>query len=66
MDRINVVLGAFVLTGEPLALWRRVDATGDGGGWAAQPVLYIELRKDETAIGPGPWSAKSDIEKARG
>ena len=33
---------------------------------AARPVLYIELRKDGTAIDPGPWWAKSDIEKARG
>jgi septal ring factor EnvC (AmiA/AmiB activator) len=33
---------------------------------AAQPVLYIELRKNETAIDPGPWWAKSNIEKARG
>ena len=33
---------------------------------AVQPVLYIELRKDGAAIDPGPWWAKSDIEKARG
>jgi murein hydrolase activator len=29
-------------------------------------VLYIELRRDGTAIDPGPWWVKSDIEKARG
>ena len=68
MDRINVVPGEFVLTGEP------VGAMGDGSRrmataaavGAAQPVLYIELRKDGTAIDPGPWWAKSDMEKARG
>ena len=75
MDRINVVPGEFVLTGEP------VGAMGDGSTRMAtaaavgaaqpvlyidQPVLYIELRKDGTAIDPGPWWAKSDIEKARG
>jgi len=68
MDRINVVPGEFVLTGEP------VGAMGDGATrmataaavGAARPVLYIELRKDGTAIDPGPWWAKSDIEKARG
>ena len=68
MDRINVVPGEFVLTGEP------VGAMGDGSRrmataaavGAARPVLYIELRKDGTAIDPGPWWAKSDIEKARG
>src|SRR5271165_1757358 len=68
MDRINVSPGEFVLTGEP------VGAMGDGSTrmataaavGAAEPVLYIELRKDGTAIDPGPWWAKSDIEKARG
>jgi murein hydrolase activator len=68
MDRINVSPGEFVLTGEP------VGAMGEGSTrmataaavGAAEPVLYIELRKDGTAIDPGPWWAKSDIEKARG
>ncbi len=68
MDRINVAPGQFVLSGEP------VGAMGDGttrmaaavAVGAVQPVLYIELRKDGTAIDPGPWWAKSDIEKARG
>ena len=68
MERINVVSGEFVLAGEP------VGAMGDGSVrmataaavGAARPVLYIELRKDGTAIDPGPWWVKSDIEKARG
>jgi septal ring factor EnvC (AmiA/AmiB activator) len=68
MDRINVAVGQFVLAGEPVAVM------GDGSGrtaaaaaiGATQPVLYIELRKDGAAIDPGPWWAKSDIEKARG
>ena len=68
MDRISVLPGQFVLAGEP------VGAMGDGAVrmaaaaaiGAAEPVLYIELRKDGTAIDPGPWWAKSDIEKARG
>ena len=68
MDRINVQSGEFVLAGEP------VGAMGDGSTrmataaavGAGRPVLYIELRKDGTAIDPGPWWAKSDIEKARG
>jgi murein hydrolase activator len=68
MDRINVRIGQFVLAGEPVA------AMGDGSARTAaaaaigaeQPILYIELRKDGTAIDPGPWWAKTDIEKARG
>jgi murein hydrolase activator len=68
MDRIDVSVGQFVLAGEPVA------AMGDGSArtaaaaaiGAAQPVLYIEVRKNETAIDPGPWWSKSNIEKARG
>jgi len=68
MDRISVAVGQFVLAGEPIA------TMGDGSArtaaavaiGATEPILYIELRKDGTAIDPGPWWAKSDIEKARG
>ena len=68
MDRINVQSGEFVLAGEPIGVMgdgsvRMATAAAVG---AARPVLYIELRKDGTAIDPGPWWAKSDIEKARG
>jgi septal ring factor EnvC (AmiA/AmiB activator) len=68
MQRTYVSRGEAVLSGEPLGV------VGDGsikmaaaaGVGAVQPVLYIELRKDGTAIDPGPWWAKTDIEKARG
>ena len=68
MERTYVSRGEAVLSGEP------VGVVGDGslkmaaaaGVGVAQPVLYIELRKDGTAIDPGPWWAKADIEKARG
>jgi murein hydrolase activator len=68
LDRINVASGEFVLAGEPIGVMgdgsvRTAAAAAVG---AARPVLYIELRKDGTAIDPGPWWAKSDIEKARG
>ena len=33
---------------------------------AAQPILYVEFRKDGAAIDPGPWWAKSDKQKVRG
>jgi septal ring factor EnvC (AmiA/AmiB activator) len=68
MDRINVSVGQFVLAGEPVAVMgdgsaRTAAAAAIG---AAQPVLYIEVRKNETAIDPGPWWSKPNIEKARG
>lgn len=68
MERTYVSRGEAVLSGEP------VGVIGDGSTkmaaaaavGAGQPVLYIELRKDGTAVDPGPWWAKTDIEKARG
>ena len=68
MDRINVEVGQFVLAGEPIAVM------GDGSAktaaaiaiGASQPILYIEFRKDGTAIDPGPWWAKPELEKVRG
>lgn len=68
MERINVEVGQFVLAGEPVA------TMGDGSAktaaaiaiGAAQPILYVEFRKDGVAIDPGPWWAKSDVQKVRG
>ena len=68
MDRISVAAGQFVLVGEPVGamgdgITRMAAATIVG---ATQPILYIELRKDGTAIDPEPWWRKSETEKARG
>jgi septal ring factor EnvC (AmiA/AmiB activator) len=68
MDRINVNVGQFVLAGEPVALMgdrptRTAAALAVG---AAQPTLYVEFRKDGTAIDPGPWWAKAELQKVRG
>jgi septal ring factor EnvC (AmiA/AmiB activator) len=68
MDRINVNVGQFVLAGEPVALMgdrptRTAAALAVG---AAHPTLYVEFRKDGTAIDPGPWWAKAELQKVRG
>jgi len=68
MDRVDVEVGQFVLAGEPLG------TMGDGSVktaaaialGAAEPVLYVEFRKDGAAIDPSPWWAKSEMEKVRG
>ncbi|MDB5651766.1 MAG: Peptidase [Hyphomicrobiales bacterium] len=68
MERVSVEVGQFVLAGEPVA------AMGDGSAktaaaiaiGAAQPILYVEFRKDGAAIDPGPWWAKPELEKVRG
>ncbi len=64
----NVTPGQFVLAGEPVGIM------GDGSVktaaaialGAAQPILYVEFRKDGAAIDPSPWWAKAELEKVRG
>jgi septal ring factor EnvC (AmiA/AmiB activator) len=68
MERIDVAVGQFVIAGEP------VGSMGDGTAktaaavaiGATQPILYVEFRKDGTAIDPGPWWTKPDNLKVRG
>lgn len=68
MERINVEVGQFVQVNEPVAVM------GDGSARTAtaiaigakQPILYVEFRKDGTAIDPAPWWVKSEQEKVRG
>jgi septal ring factor EnvC (AmiA/AmiB activator) len=71
MERMNAEVGQFVLTGEPVA----VMGNGRGNGpqvasinvtGTAQPVLYIEFRKDGTPVDPAPWWATTESEKVRG
>jgi septal ring factor EnvC (AmiA/AmiB activator) len=68
MDRINVNVGQFVLAGEPVAVMgeRTAKTAAAIAIGAAQPILYIEFRKDGAAIDPGPWWAKPELQKVRG
>jgi murein hydrolase activator len=68
MDHCDVAVGQFVLAGEP------VGTMGDGAVktaaaialGAADPILYVEFRKDGAAVDPGPWWAKAALQKVRG
>ena len=68
MEHIDVAVGQFVLAGEP------VGAMGDGMAktaaavaiGATQPVLYVEFRRDGSAIDPGPWWTKPEMQRVRG
>ena len=68
MERIDVELGQFVLAGEPVAIMgsRLLASNGVDGVGAAQPVLYVEFRKDGTSIDSAPWWARSNDEKVGG
>lgn len=67
MERISVNIGQFVLTGEPVATMGTTSQVASILATnASEPVLYVEFRKDDTPIDPGPWWAVSEGEKARG
>jgi murein hydrolase activator len=70
MERNSVDLGQFVLTGEPVAVMgsgpQVASTMSTGSAGTAQPVLYIEFRKDGTPVDPNPWWATPDSEKVRG
>lgn len=68
MDRIDVEPGQFVLAGEPVGVmgsthWASASTIALG---SADPVLYVEFRKDGSAIDPTPWWARTEEEKVRG
>ncbi len=56
-DRIDAVVGQWVLAGEPVA--QMSDTAG------SNPELYLELRRTGQAINPLPWLATND-DKVRG
>jgi septal ring factor EnvC (AmiA/AmiB activator) len=68
MERIDVEIGQFVLAGEPVAVMadQRLASAGAAGVGASQPLLYVEFRKDGTAVDPSPWWVGTDDEKVSG
>jgi septal ring factor EnvC (AmiA/AmiB activator) len=64
MERIDAGLGQFVLSGEPVAAMgsTRLATIGDIEHTSAQAILYVEFRKDGTAIDSTPWWAPTDDE----
>ena len=64
MGRIDATLGQFVLGGEPVAVMgsTRLASIGDIEHTSAQPILYVEFRKDGNSIDSAPWWAPADAE----
>ena len=68
MEKTSVAVGQFVLAGEP------VGTMGNGAAktaaaiaiGATAPILYVEFRKDGSAIDPSPWWAQPDMQRVRG
>lgn len=68
MERVDAALGQFVLAGEPVAEMgaRRLASLGALAADVAQPILYVEFRKDGAAIDPAPWWAPASEDEVRG
>ena len=68
MEKTSVTVGQFVLSGEPIGTMgsgaaRTAAAIAIG---ATAPILYVEFRKDGSAIDPSPWWAQPDMQRVRG
>jgi murein hydrolase activator len=55
LSQIDVQLGQFVLTGEPVGVMASAPKTQQVNAQDSAPVLYIEFRKDQRPIDPDPW-----------
>ncbi len=68
MNRANVNVGQFVLSGEPIGVMGDgvAQTTASIAIGASKPILYVEFRKDGASIDPGPWWATSSSRKGGG
>jgi septal ring factor EnvC (AmiA/AmiB activator) len=57
LSQIDVQLGQFVLTGEPVGVMSAAAKSSLPKAPESGPVLYIEFRKDQRPIDPDPWWA---------
>jgi septal ring factor EnvC (AmiA/AmiB activator) len=66
MAQINMQVGQFVLSGEPVGKMGAARPAADGSANAAPPILYLELRSKERPINPDPWWGPSGQKVANG
>jgi len=68
MERIDAALGQFVLAGEPVAQMgaTRLASLSEIEHTSAQPILYVEFRKDGEAIDSAPWWAPASDGEVNG
>ena len=65
MEAINVQLGQFVLSGEPVGRMG-LTQTPSAVNVALElenPILYIEFRKDDSPINPDPWWNVAELQR---
>ncbi|MFK7902465.1 MAG: murein hydrolase activator EnvC [Nitratireductor sp.] len=68
METLNVELGQFILTGEPVGTMseNRIASSQDVEVGLSKPILYIEFRKDGKSIDPSPWWVNSGEKESNG
>lgn len=68
MERLDVQLDQFVLTGEPVGVMgnQKLASAAVLDASMTQPVLYVEFRKGGTSIDPSPWWVASQDRKVSG
>jgi septal ring factor EnvC (AmiA/AmiB activator) len=66
MAQINVQVGQFVLSGEPVGKMGAARPAAEGSVDKAPPILYLELRSKERPINPDPWWGSSGQKVANG
>ena len=68
MERIDAVLGQFVLAGEPVGVMgsTRLASNANVDVGTGRPVLYVEFRKDGVPVDPEPWWAQAKLEERSG
>ncbi len=66
MAQINVQVGQFVLSGEPVGKMGKARVAAGKDGSPARPIFYLELRSKERPINPDPWWGPSGQKVANG
>ena len=59
LSQIDVQVGQFVLAGEPIGLMVASPKFASVKTQETAPVLYVEFRKNQRPIDPGPWWAQN-------
>jgi septal ring factor EnvC (AmiA/AmiB activator) len=55
LDRVDAVVGQYLLAGEPVGVMGAVGSTASAASDNGRPRLYLELRRDGQPIDPVPW-----------
>ncbi len=59
LSQIDVAVGQFVLAGEPVGVMVAAPRSASTKTQETAPVLYVEFRKNQRPIDPGPWWAEA-------